>query len=136
LKTRRHPAHGESSWYGTFYVSRATPHRLRQRYRSRGGPHGRLVPGLRRPVGDDDGGVRRGLTYVPKDESCLCRRGGYEGESHLGNPWPLAIQWRQRLSSWVLASRAGGRVEVADARGHGVPAGEDLGADGDVVMVR
>jgi hypothetical protein len=61
---------------------------------------------------------------------------GYKGESHLGRPWNLAIQWRQRLFSWVLASRAGGRVEVADARGLGVPAGEDLGVDGDVVMVR
>jgi hypothetical protein len=94
------------------------------------------VPGLCRPLGDDDGGVRLGLTWVPKDESCLCRRGGHEGESHLGRPWHLALQWRQRFSSLVLASRAGGRVEVADARGHGVLAGEDLGVEGDVVMLR
>jgi hypothetical protein len=73
---------------------------------------------------------------VPKEESCLCRRGGQEGESHLGRPWRLAIQWWQWFSSWVLASRAGGRLEVADARGHGVQAGEELDAEGDVVMVR
>jgi hypothetical protein len=122
-------------WY-SLCVSRATPHGPRQQYRSRGGPHGRLVPGLRRPVGDDDGGVRQGLTQVPNDESCLCRSGGHEGESHLGRPWRLAIQWWQWFYSSFLASRAGGRVEVADARGHGVPAGEGLGVEGDVVMVR
>jgi hypothetical protein len=41
-------------------------------------------------------------------------------------------QW---MSSWVMASGAGGRVEVAGARDHGVPAGEVFGVDGDVVMV-
>jgi hypothetical protein len=61
---------------------------------------------------------------------------GSRGESHLGRPWRLANQWWQWFSSWVIASRAVERVDVANARGHGVPAGEDLGVEGDVVMVR